>query len=806
MSHRVGNMAPNDFNNDETRRIRVRLKNLDAERQALVARLSEIGRQDQPDAKNAQLIMSVTNRSPGIEKITLFRSLFRGREDVYPRRWENARTGRVGYAPVCANEWKPKLCGKPALKCGACPNQSFVPVSDEAIESHLRGRETLGVYPMLSDGDCWFLVADFDKETWQADAGAFLAASQSRQAPAALERSRSGNGGHVWIFFSEPVSSALARQLGSHLLTVALESNPDIGFDSYDRFFPSQDTLPEGGFGNLIALPLQAGPRDNGNSVFLDDNFEPHADQWAFLSSLHRMTPAEVSEIVDAASRQGRVMGLRLPLEQEDLEPWTAPPTGRKYEPTITGELPDQIAVVLADQLYIPRTGLPSGLVNRIVRLAAFQNPEFYRAQAMRRSTFGIPRVIACAELQSHHVVLPRGCREPLRQLFEELGINLQLTDKRNSGQQISIDFLGTLAKEQQCAADTLSEHETGVLAAATGFGKTVVAAAMIAERGVNTLVLVHRRQLMDQWVMQLGAFLDLQHATVGRVGGGKRNPGGVIDVAMLQSLVRGNVVADLVADYGHLIVDECHHLSAVSFEAVSRKARAKFVLGLSATVTRRDGHHPIVFMQCGPVRYKTSAKSEALRRPFQHTALVRPTSFRLPAGMEENLPSIQQIYAALIEDEDRNTLIFNDVLAVLKEGRSPIILTERRDHARQLAGKLEGVVDNVLLFHGGMGAKRRNEFMKRLEEVPNEEERVLIATGRYVGEGFDDARLDTLFLAMPVSWKGTLTQYVGRLHRLHPGKREVRVHDYLDEAVPMLNRMGAKRIKAYQSLGYTVK
>lgn len=799
-------MGPQESSSDEVRRIRVRLTSLETERRTLKARLSVIEKQDRNESSGASFSTKVTGTSPPNEKIALFRSLFRGRENVYPRRWENARTGKAGYAPVCANEWKPKLCGKPALKCGACPNQSFVPVSDEVIESHLRGRETLGVYPVLPDSTCRFLVADFDKETWKSDAGAFLDACRLQQVSSALERSRSGNGGHVWIFFSEPVPAALVRQLGSHLLTVALEANPDIGFESYDRFFPSQDTLPEGGFGNLIALPLQAGPRENGNSVFLDDNFEPHADQWTFLSSLHRMTPAEVSEIVDAASRQGRVMGLRLPLEQEDREPWTAPPSGRKYEPTITGELPDQIAVVLADQLYIPRSGLPSGLVNRIVRLAAFQNPEFYRAQAMRRSTFGIPRVIACAELQSHHIILPRGCIEAMRQLFMELGVDLQLSDKRNSGQQVSVDFLGTLATEQQCAADALSAHETGVLAAATGFGKTVVAAAMIAERGVNTLVLVYRRQLMDQWVMQLGAFLNLQHATVGRVGGGKRNPGGVIDVAMLQSLVRGNVVADLVADYGHLIVDECHHLSAVSFEAVSRKARAKFVLGLSATVTRRDGHHPIVFMQCGPVRYKTSAKSEALRRPFQHTVLVRPTLFRLPEEIEGDLPSIQQIYAALIEDEGRNELILNDVLAALREGRSPIILTERRDHASRIAGELVENVDHVLVFQGGMGVKRRNEFMKRLEEVPDEEERVLVATGRYVGEGFDDARLDTLFLAMPVSWKGTLTQYVGRLHRLHPGKREVRVYDYLDDAVPMLNRMGVRRIKAYRGLGYTVK
>ncbi|MCY3565547.1 MAG: DEAD/DEAH box helicase family protein [Gammaproteobacteria bacterium] len=806
MSKNLHSKFGHEHDAEEVRRMRERLAALDAERHALEKRLAQVERQDQTGTIGGPLSARVIGQSPANEKIALFRSLFRGRDDVYPKRWENARTGKAGYAPVCANEWKPGLCGKPALKCGACPNQAFPAISDEAIEAHLRGRLTLGVYPVLPDDACLFLAADFDSETWTDDAGAFLAACRSKQVPAALERSRSGNGGHVWIFFAEPAPAKLARQLGSHILTEAMESNPDIGFESYDRFFPSQDVLPEGGFGNLIALPLQGGPRECGNSVFLGDDLAPHEDQWAFLSSLRRMTLAEVAEIVDAAGRQGRVMGLRMPLEEEDREPWTAPPSGRKFESELTGKLPGRIEAVLADRLYVPRTELPPGLVNRLIRLAAFQNPEFYRAQAMRRSTFGFPRVVACAELMSHHIVLPRGCLESMRQLLEELGIDLELRDERNSGEPVEVGFLGELTDEQRCAADALLVHETGVLAAATGFGKSVIAAALIAERGVNTLILVHRRQLLDQWVAQLGAFLDLPASSIGRIGGGKRNPGGIIDVATLQSLERGGAVDDVVADYGHLIVDECHHLSAVSFEAVVRRAKAKYVLGLSATVTRRDGHHPIVFMQCGPVRFQTSARSEALRRRFRHTAILRATQFRLPEDVDAERPPIQRIYAALANDEDRNTLIFDDILAALKEGRSPILLTERKDHARRFAERLEGVAGNVLLLHGGMGAKQRREVMQRLEDASEKGERMLIATGRYVGEGFDDARLDTLFLAMPVSWKGTLTQYVGRLHRLHPEKREVRVYDYFDHAVPALNRMGAKRVKGYESLGYTVR
>ena len=799
-------MAQSDTDAGEAARIRERLAQLDRERAELERRLAGLPRSTSTQPASERTAGAVTNRSPTRDKIALFRSLFLGREDVYPRRWENAVKGTSGYAPVCANEWKRGVCHKPRVRCGACPNQAFVPVTDAPVEDHLRGRHTIGVYPMLADDTCRFLAADFDGETWRRDADAYLAACCVKGIPAALERSRSGNGAHVWLFFEEPVAASLARRLGAHLLTEAMERNPDIGFRSYDRLFPSQDTLPRGGFGNLIALPLQGVPRESGNSVFLNAAFEPWPDQWSFLSGLRRMALAEIEAIVDEAGRRGRIVGLRLPLVDEDEEPWTAPPSRRRSLPAIAGTLPERVDAVLGDQLYIAREGLPPGLVNRLVRLAAFQNPAFYAAQAMRRSTFATPRVVACAELLSHHLALPRGCLEAMRELLDELGIGLDLRDERHAGRPIETTFLGKLTPEQAGAAEALLAHDTGVLAATTAFGKTVVAASLLAARGTSTLVLVHRRQLMEQWIARLGAFLDLADSDIGRLGGGKRNPTGVVDVAVIQSLVRGDEVDDVVAGYGHLVVDECHHLSAPSFEKVARRAKVRYVLGLSATVTRQDGHHPIVFMQCGPVRFRASAKAQARQRPFAHRALLRPTAFRLPDGIEPERPPIQQVYAAIGADDDRSALIVDDMLSALDSGRSPLVLTARKDHAERLAERLGRFARNVLFLHGGMGVRQRRALMGRLEDIPDTEERVLIATGRYIGEGFDDARLDTLALAMPVAWRGTLAQYVGRLHRLHPAKREVLVYDYVDEAVPVLLRMTRKRVRGYRNLGYSVE
>jgi len=674
------------------------------------------------------------------------------------------------------------------------------------------GREfVMGVYPMLLDETCWFLAADFDKVNWREDVAAFLETCRRVELPAVVERSRSGNGGHVWLFFEQAVPAVLARKLGAHLLTETMERRPDVGLDSYDRFFPNQDTLPRGGFGNLIALPLQKGPREQGNSVFLDvaADFAPHSDQWAFLASIEKITRARAEEVVRAAEGKGRVVGVRLSLPEDDEDegtPWASPPSRRHAEPPIVGPLPENLELVLGDQIYIAKDDLSAPLRNRLTRLAAFQNPEFYKAQAMRLPTYDKPRVIACAEDFPKHIGLPRGCLDDVRELLDGLRIQHFLRDERCQGQPLDVTFHGELRPEQQPVAEAMLAHDTGVLSATTAFGKTVLAAWLIAQRRVNTLVLVHRRQLLEQWAERLATFLGLPTTATGRIGGGRKKSTGLLDVAVIQSLVRKGVVDDRVGDYGQLIVDECHHLSAQSFEQVARRAKAKFVIGLSATVARKDGHHPIIFMQCGPVRHRVDAKTQALARPFTHSVFVRPTEFfpRTEAASDVRV-QFQDLYGDLIADDVRNGMICQDVVQAVREGRSPVVLTERTDHLERLAERLSPDVQHVVVLRGGMGRKQLRATADRLVSIPADEPRVLLATGRYIGEGFDDARLDTLFLTLPISWRGTVAQYAGRLHRLHDRKREVRIYDYADLNVPMLSRMFDRRCRGYEAIGYSI-
>lgn len=703
-------------------------------------------------------------------KIALFRSLFRGRDDVYPRRFESRKTGKSGYAPACANEWVRGICEKPRIKCAECPNRRFLPVTDEVIRWHLSGCDpdgqpfVAGVYPLLQDETCFFLAADFDKADWREDATAFLETCRRLNLPAALERSRSGRGAHVWLFFEEAIPATLARRLGSHVLTETMEGRPDMGLDSYDRLFPNQDTMPQGGFGNLIALPLQKGPRKQDNSVFLDDHFVPLADQWAFLASVRKIGRAQVDTIVHEAERRGRILGVRLPPQEDgDDAPWTAPPSRQRKEPPIVGELPQTLELVVGNQIYVAKDALHPGLRNRLLRLAAFQNPEFYRAQAMRLSTYNKPRIIACAEDHPHHIGLPRGCLDEVQQALSDLGVRPSLRDERYTGRPLDVTFRGELRREQQAAADAMLARDTGVLAATTAFGKTVVAAWLIARRGVNTLVLVHRRQLLDQWIARLATFLDVPAKSIGRIGGGRTRPTGLLDVAVIQSLVKKGVVNDCLADYGHLIVDECHHISAHSFEQVMRRAKARFVAGLSATVARKDGHHPIIFMQCGPVRHRVNARAQAAARPFGHLVLVQPTPFQ-PARTPDadKRVEFQALYQELVDDESRTHRICDDVIESVNSGRSPLVLTERNDHLDRLESGLIANVRHLVVLRAGMGKKQRQGIADRLAAIPREDPRVILATGKYVGEGFDDARLDTLFLTLPVSWRGTIAQYAG--------------------------------------------
>jgi superfamily II DNA or RNA helicase/very-short-patch-repair endonuclease len=755
----------------------------------------------------------VHHQSSPESKIALFRSLFRGRDDVYPRRFESRKSGKSGYSPACGNEWMPGLCEKPRIKCALCPNQHFLPITDQVVRWHLSGRDdsgrdfVMGVYPLLRDETCFFLAADLDKAQWREDANAILETCRRLDLAAALERSRSGNGGHIWLFFEQAIPATLARKLGAHLLTETMERRPGIGLDSYDRFFPNQDTLPQGGFGNLIALPLQKRSRERGNSVFLDEGHQPHRDQWAYLSRVRKTDRASVERIVAEAEKRGRVVGVRVsPVDEDAASPWAAHPSRRRTEPPLAGPVPEKLELVLADQIYIAKDALSPGLYNRLVRLAAFQNPEFYKAQAMRLSTYDKPRIIACAEDHSQHIGLPRGCLDEVKKLLSDLRVEVVMRDERNGGKPLDVKFRGDLYPEQAMAARDLLAHDIGVLAATTAFGKTVVASWLIANRAVNTLVLVHRRQLQDQWVERLSTFLGLPPKAIGRIGGGRKKPTGLLDVAIIQSLVRKHLVSDLVGQYGHLIVDECHHLSAQSFEQVVRRAKARFVTGLSATVTRKDGHHPIVFMQCGPVRHSVDAKAQAAARPFTHAVHVRPTGFRPSKVLAEDVRiQFQELYSELIADEARNNLICDDVLQSIHEGRSPLVLTERNEHLDVLAERLSTGIQHLIVLRGNMSKNESAAVIARLAAIPENEPRALLATGRLIGEGFDDARLDTLFLTLPVSWHGTIAQYVGRLHRLYARKREVRVIDYADLNIAMLARMFDRRCRGYEAVGYKI-
>jgi len=738
----------------------------------------------------------------------LFLSLFRGREDVYARRFENRKTGRSGYAPACGNEWVRGLCEKPRIKCANCLNRAFLPVDADAVRCHLTGVDekgkpfVMGIYPMLPDETCRFLALDLDKADWRADAAALLETCGRLKVSAALERSRSGNGAHLWIFFIEPVSAVLARKLGAVLLTGTMERRPELGFDSYDRMFPNQDTLPSGGFGNLIALPLQSEARKSGNTLFLQENFEPWPDPWAFLFSLQRMTRAEVARVVEDAQQRDLVLGVRAVPEEEGFEkPWRLKPSRLPSE-LLEEAVPERIVLTLSDQIYIEKSDLTPSLRNRLLRLAAFQNPEFYKAQAMRLPTYTLPRIIACAEEYPDHIALPRGCLEDVKTLLKHYGIRRKTVDKRFKGVAIHVEFQGELREDQQKAMNHLLKHDTGVLAATTAFGKTVLAAAVIAERGVNTLILVHRKQLMEQWVERLSAFLSMSEKEIGRLGGGKRSLKGVVDVALLPSLVRKGQVDDRIAEYGQVIVDECHHVSARNFELGLRRAKARYVLGLSATVTRKDGHHPIIFMQCGPVRHRVEAGDHAGTQSFSKQVIVRPTGFK---PLVEDSENIRQDFGRWLNeirlDESRNRMIVEDVLSALEAKEHPLVLTERVEHLSVLAEAFLKRGVSVVQLRGGLSSRELDTALKGRDV----EKRVVVATGKFVGEGFDDPKLDALFLTMPVSWKGVLTQYVGRLHRQVKGKTRVRVYDYADVNHPVFSRMFDRRCKVYEALGYTV-
>ncbi|EEQ6057719.1 TPA: DEAD/DEAH box helicase family protein [Escherichia coli] len=729
------------------------------------------------------------------EKVALFRRLFRGRDDVWALRWESKTSGKSGYSPACANEWQLGICGKPRIKCGDCAHRQLIPVSDLVIYHHLAGTHTAGMYPLLEDDSCYFLAVDFDEAEWQKDASAFMRSCDELGVPAALEISRSRQGAHVWIFFASRVSAREARRLGTAIISYTCSRTRQLRLGSYDRLFPNQDTMPKGGFGNLIALPLQKRPRELGGSVFVDMNLQPYPDQWAFLVSVIPMNVQDIEPTILRATGSIHPLDVNF-INEEDLgTPWEEKKSsGNRLNIAVT----EPLIITLANQIYFEKAQLPQALVNRLIRLAAFPNPEFYKAQAMRMSVWNKPRVIGCAENYPQHIALPRGCLDSALSFLRYNNIAAELIDKRFAGTECNAVFTGNLRAEQEEAVSALLRYDTGVLCAPTAFGKTVTAAAVIARRKVNTLILVHRTELLKQWQERLAVFLQVGDS-IGIIGGGKHKPCGNIDIAVVQSISRHGEVEPLVRNYGQIIVDECHHIGAVSFSAILKETNARYLLALTATPIRRDGLHPIIFMYCGAIRHTAARPKESLHN-LEVLTRSRFTSGHLPSDAR-----IQDIFREIALDHDRTVAIAEEAMKAFGQGRKVLVLTERTDHLDDIASVMNTLKLSPFVLHSRLSKKKRTMLISGLNALPPDSPRILLSTGRLIGEGFDHPPLDTLILAMPVSWKGTLQQYAGRLHREHTGKSDVRIIDFVDTAYPVLLRMWDKRQRGYKAMGYRI-
>ena len=771
----------------------------------------------------------------GPEHASLLYSYFKGRQDVY-----SLRSSKKGYYTQCNNFWKYGICPKrdgTKIKCQDCSSQDYKELKGRVILQHLQGikencTDVVGLYPLFPDGSCWFLVFDFDNhdenaepsKEWQQEVNALREMCSVLGIDSLVERSRSGKGAHVWIFFSDPIQASKARKFGESLLRKGAESVSLKNFTYYDRMMPMQDFLPEGKLGNLIALPLQGRALRNGNSAFVDESWNTYKDQWKRLRETRRLSEKEVDDLIKLWCPDDDAMSI---FQNDVVEDTAAGQT-----PLLFGQTPastnrdfhaedadGSVKIILSDGIYVNKKGLKNRMQNAIRRIAAYSNPQFFQTLKLGFSTKDTPRIVYNGYDEGDYIVIPRGCYDELISQLSVADVRYDVVDKRQKGRKIDIHFNGDLYPEQQIAAEKMLYNDIGVLAAATAFGKTVLGAYLIAQKKVNALVLVHNVEIMNNWIKDLNSFLTINEelptyttpkgrvkkrsSLIGTFSSQKDATTGIIDIAMITSLGREDNINEIVRNYGMVIVDECHHAAAVTHENVLRAVTARYVYGMSATINRGDKQDKKMFMQLGPIRHRYTAKERAQKQGIGHYIYPRFTRLVDLNQSEDKNPA--DYYRLIMQSELRNMQIVSDVIDCVKRGRTPVVMTKYKEHAQKLYDMLQGVADHVFLLQGGKSLKERAAIREQMAAVRADESLVLVAIGQYVGEGFNYPRLDTMLLAMPISFEGNVEQHAGRLNRDYEGKKDAIIFDYIDQHIPTLKRMYYKRLRAYKKIGYEV-
>lgn len=798
-------MQANLMSEDRIKELRAQLRQLDVERSLLMADIQSLEFRVDETTTAPIAGIQAQEKAPDSnnEKISLFLSLFRCRESVYPKLWENPKQNKKGYSPACNNEWVPGVCGKPPkgnVKCSECPHQAFPPLDDRAVKGHLQGLATIGTYAITEDNRCTFLAADFDGDGWASDVLAYKGAAQKLGVPVYVERSRSGDGAHAWIFFSEPIQARMARQLGTLIVSHALKDNHTLSLKTYDRFFPNQDTIPQGGFGNLIALPLQKKARESGNSVFIDDQLVPYPNQWEYLAQVRRLSFLEIDALMERMVPRPDVQFEGELFSMEVDERLMTLSTPKIYKGLYTGT----VEIERGARLKISNGDIPGDLLAAFKKIAVFANPKFYARERMRYPTFPEPRFIFNGEVQPNCIILPRGVLAQCVELANEAGANVHIHDIRPTHKKLELKSSATLLPYQAVAVEEMKKHECGVLSAPPGSGKTVMACALMAERQVPTLILVHRQPLLEQWKERISEFLRIPPKEIGIHSGTKKKLTGMVDIASILSLKAVVELEDLFANYEQVIIDECHHIPSVTFESIVKRSSARFVVGLTATPYRKDGYQKILFMECGPVRHKIK---EGQDHAIKKRVVVRETPFMLPEELGER-PPLHQVWDQLTRHLGRLNIIANDAVDSVKAGRFPLVISDRVEHLLSLKIAVKELDPTICTFtlEGSMGKKGRKLVMEEMKQASKDNAPVcLFATASLIGEGVDIPRLDTLILGMPISFKGRLVQYAGRLHRPHEGKKDVVIYDYLDTCSGLTVSMHRKRLLVYKTMGYQI-